>query len=423
MLRWPALRIWLVTVGEPLPSDPGHPRLLRTGILARTLAARGHEVLWWSSAFDHSRKVQRAEADHCIDLQPRFRLSLLHAPGYRHHVSLSRIRHHRATARAFARLAPAEARPDVIVSSLPTLELCEAAVDYGRSRGVPVAIDIRDLWPDIFLELAPRGLKTVARCLLDSMFRSARRICAGATAVLATSPDFVDWGLRNAARARKPTDADFPLGYAPDEPSSEALRSAEEVWDRRGIRAERAGLRACFFGTFGRQFDFDTVLDALRRLRSEGCRVTAVLCGEGDRLAALRTAAADLEDVVTLPGWVDAASIRSLMKRSDVGLAPYFSTPSFESNIPNKAIEYFSAGLPVLSSLRGVLQRTLDEVSGGWTYPNGDAAALAGLLSRLGGAREDLAARGRNALALFHDRYQGERVYGAMADHVERLAR
>ena len=41
--------VWLVTVGEPLPTDPGSPRLLRAGILAGLLAEKGHVVHWWSS--------------------------------------------------------------------------------------------------------------------------------------------------------------------------------------------------------------------------------------------------------------------------------------------------------------------------------------------------------------------------------------
>jgi hypothetical protein len=55
------MRVWLITVGEPLPLDGPGERMLRTGILAAFLAARGHEVVWWSSSFDHVRKRQRSD--------------------------------------------------------------------------------------------------------------------------------------------------------------------------------------------------------------------------------------------------------------------------------------------------------------------------------------------------------------------------
>ena len=50
------MRAWLLTVGEPLPCDGPNERLHRTGLLAEALHSRGHEVLWWSSTFDHARK-------------------------------------------------------------------------------------------------------------------------------------------------------------------------------------------------------------------------------------------------------------------------------------------------------------------------------------------------------------------------------
>jgi hypothetical protein len=53
------MRLWLVTVGEPLPSDGPNERLLRTGIFSRFLAEQGHQVVWWTAEFDHVRKCHR----------------------------------------------------------------------------------------------------------------------------------------------------------------------------------------------------------------------------------------------------------------------------------------------------------------------------------------------------------------------------
>ena len=54
------MRIWLATVGEPLPVDPGTPRLLRTGQFAAWLAARGHEVVFFTNTMDHYARRLRA---------------------------------------------------------------------------------------------------------------------------------------------------------------------------------------------------------------------------------------------------------------------------------------------------------------------------------------------------------------------------
>ncbi|MFX0200046.1 MAG: glycosyltransferase WbuB, partial [Candidatus Hodarchaeota archaeon] len=49
------MNIWLIQIGEALPVKAGI-RKLRTAYLADKLIQRGHDVLWWASAFDHFEK-------------------------------------------------------------------------------------------------------------------------------------------------------------------------------------------------------------------------------------------------------------------------------------------------------------------------------------------------------------------------------
>ena len=51
------MRVWLVQRAESTPhDDEGDRRLMRMGILADILQSHGHEVVWWTSAFDHVGK-------------------------------------------------------------------------------------------------------------------------------------------------------------------------------------------------------------------------------------------------------------------------------------------------------------------------------------------------------------------------------
>ena len=99
------MHLWLVTVGEPLPTDAGTPRLLRTGMLAERLLARGHTVDWWNSTFDHVAKRHRADRDTTVEVRQGYRFLLLHGPGYRRNVSLRRWANHRVIAAHLARFA------------------------------------------------------------------------------------------------------------------------------------------------------------------------------------------------------------------------------------------------------------------------------------------------------------------------------
>lgn len=415
------MRCWIITVGEPLPIDGADERRLRSGILAQMLADAGHDVIWWTGSFDHWRKTHFSDGHATVRMAPNYDIVLLRGRGYRSNISLGRIRDHREVARAFAELAPLMPVPDIIVASLPTLELSAAAVAYARSRGSAVVVDVRDMWPDVMLRAAPWWLSPIARVPLLPMRRLARRACAGATAITGHTSAFVEWGVRHARRNASPLDRDFPFGYerptiAPPSERADAI----EFWTQHGVTADRETLTVCFAGTLSHSFDFAPVLDAARRLARE--RVRFVICGTGDGVDGLRAAAADLPNVV-LPGWVQRARLQALFAISDVGIAPYKNELDFRATIPNKAPEYLSAGLPIALSLpEGVLFELLRDADCGFTY-GGDASRLASSLVAL---RDDHLRREQmkaSARALYDARFRADVVYGSMIRYLETVAR
>jgi len=415
------LRIWLVTVGEPLPTDGSNERLLRTGILAGFLSRRGHDVLWWTSAFDHVRKTHRAGEDTFVSLADNYRIAMLRSCGYRRNISLARLSDHRGLARKFIELAPREPAPDVILCSMPTIELCRGAVRYAKKSGIPVVLDIRDLWPDVIVDIAPPWARRAARLFLSSLVRDLREACAGATAVIGITDPIVEWGVRYAGRPKTGRDRAFPLGYVEQVPLSGEMEKAQRFWGDFGIGADPGEFLVCFFGTIGRQFDLETVILAARRLEGGPRRFRFVLCGSGDMLPHYRKLAGGITSVV-FPGWVGAAEIWTLMRIARAGLAPYRNSMDFRLSLPNKSIEYLSAGLPLVSSLTGELQRLLEKHGCGVTYKEGDAESLATTLAELYDHRAGLETMAANALALYQERFTAENIYNELCGYLEDLA-
>src|SRR5260370_22708904 len=181
--------------------SPGR-RLMRAGMIADHLVRAGHDVTWWTSSFDHVAKYQRCSGHRTEVLAANYRIHLLHARGYRTNRSPGRILHHREIARAFTQRAAGEPAPDLVYCCVPTLEVTEAALAYAIPRGIPVVVDVRDLWPDVFLTVVPAGFRTLLRIALTGEIRRARRIFRAATAILAVSEGYLQWALRYARRAR-----------------------------------------------------------------------------------------------------------------------------------------------------------------------------------------------------------------------------
>ena len=412
------MRVWLITVGEPLPLPETRERLLRTGVLAESLAQRGHQVLWWTSAVDHVGKRFFVEGEPRLAVTSGEELQFLHGRLYTHNVSLNRLRNHDEIAARFRELSRREPAPDLVLCSFPTIELSLEAIRFGRRASVPVLLDVRDLWPDIFLDVAPRWARSLVRWLLSRWFTEAEQALAGATGLLAVSEGYLRWGLEKARRAATPLDAVFPLGYRSAEPEKPQRERLERRLAEALLGPDRPLI--VFVGTFGRTYDLATVISAARLLQKRrGSAAHFVFAGVGDRERGWRKLARGV-DSVTFLGWLSGGEVTALLRRSALGLAAYAA--GAPQGIPNKVIEYLSAGLPVVSSLVGETQQLLMQNTCGCSYVAGDAVGLADVLGTLLAAPERRAAMREAASALFAARFTADGIYSAMADHLELAA-
>jgi len=410
----------MVEIGEPIPGIDHGARPWRCSMLARALGAKGHAVTWWASNFDHMGKCDRFSRPCVAERGGGLELRFLPGPGYRRNRSPRRWWHHRRVAAAFAREAARLGRPDVLFCCLPTLELAERSVAYGKQAGVPVLIDIRDLWPDHYLTLAPHWLRLPLRLALIPDLRRARRALRGTDGITAISPSFLEWGLRHAGRGRRPSDGVLAMGYPSAEPPStvEQERLRAQLAERLGVGADQ--VLFSFVGTFSSSFDLVTVVRAAAALKERGeSRMRFVLAGDGDQAAALRARAARLDNVV-FAGWLNEPSIRALLGLSAAGLAPYCVGASM--SLPNKPYEYMAAGLPLVSSLPGELEKLLADERIGLHYRADSVEQLAEMVTWLAKHPAERTAMGERARRLFDQRFRADVVYPALVSHLEAVA-
>jgi glycosyltransferase involved in cell wall biosynthesis len=405
-------KVWLIPPGEPLPID-GPVRLLRYGVLAEMLEDAGHEVTQWGTTFAHSEKRQRSSRDKRVVLSNRHTIQLMRTGGYKKNRSLARLRYLRAEARAFARCAQLAPPPDIILVSMPSPGTCQAVLDYAVPLEIPVVIDVRDLWPDIFVDMVPAPLAPLLRFALRPAYRANREIFERASAITAISEQYLKWGLLHAGRDQRDTDRVFPMGY-PALTVSDADRAiADQLWEERGVEPD--SFVCSFIGTISPHFDFEPVIRAARSMRD----VHFVICGDGDGLARLQRVAGDLDNVF-FPGWVDAAQILSLMEASDVGLAPY--AENAKMSLPNKVFEYFFGGLPVISSLRGELESLLELHQCGLVYDPTRPDDLLSKLRSLAADRVGVVEMGKRARRLYEDRFSADLIYSDLIRYLEGIA-
>jgi len=413
------MRIWLITIGEPLPIDGTNERLYRTGILANLLVSKGHEVVWWTSTFDHTRKKQRFNADTSIDINDYFTIKLLHSMAYAKNVSISRVVNHYMIACKFSKLAQLESQPDIILCSFPTIELTLAATRYGKERDVPVIIDVRDLWPDVIIDLFPKRIRWLVKAALFVFFKNTRKVFRECASIIGVSDGYLQWALSYAGRKWCVNDAVFPLCYKKPIVTDNQLKYAKFALKNIGVDSSK--IICWFVGTFGKTYNLSTVIDAARQLSKQGINnIQFVLSGNGENYLKWFKRAKGLSNVV-FTDWVDFSQIAYLMRIADIGLAAY--AEGAPQGLPNKIYEYLCAGVPILSSLQGETEALLSSNRCGLTYNAVDTEDFLEKLFILINDRDLRKEMSLNSASLFRSCYSIDKIYVCMVNFLEGLTR
>jgi glycosyltransferase involved in cell wall biosynthesis len=422
------LTVWLVNPFDDIPGEDLPP--LRYWTLARILAARGHDVTWWSGTWSHRRKAVRA-VPLGIREDEGFSVRLVATPPYTKNVSLARLRSHREFGRTFERLANEAVasrqleRPDIIVASLPPLESPEAALRLARRMDATLVVDVQDLWPETFERLVPGPAfirKPLTSLLFGGMHRRRRELLAAADGTSTATHTYADTVLRDA-----PTDRPRHVCYvgAYLQEFAAPPRAIDPVPPAGGATTAAAAtfepIQCVYAGSLGTGQDLDALVAAARALSTAGTRAVLHVAGTGPLEPMLRAAAAAQRGSCELQvhGLLPRGGYVKLLASCDVGLV--LVKPESLVAVPNKAADYAAAGLALVNALPGELAGLIETHAAGVSYAAGDGGSLARAITDLAADRRRLLALRAGARRLAAAAFDRESTYPAFVDWLETL--
>lgn len=418
------MRIWTSCIGQRLDGAEN----TRSMLLCAELLRRGHEVTLWTSSFDHIRKEARREwllgGGAPYRREDGLEIRFMQGCGYSANVSLRRLLDHWLVARDFSRTAPGLPRPDAIIASLPDHLTAEAFVKFGQKYGVPTVVDVRDKWPDIFVDRVGAGLRgKLANLALGIEHRRTERLLRAADAVVASMGSMLEWGLQKSGRTPSWRErvfylTTFPKNFDIEHPSHTVPQGLAEA-----LAAVRGQTVFAFVGTFNRTQHPLLVLDAVDRLAASGrldpSRAAVIIAGDGVDAEEVRRRSARHPNVHYV-GWVDSEGMSGLLAKAHVGLLPMnFSSPAFN----NKAFAYLASGLPIVNGATGDLADLIDRHDAGVNVRGGDVDQLAEAMDLLANNSELLRRKTLRARQLFCSHFDRDANYQAYAEHIESVAR
>ncbi len=297
---------------------------------------------------------------------------------------------------------------DVVVVSSPTFFSVGSGWLLARLKRARLVVEVRDLWPAIFVELGVLTNRPVIR-LLERLELAAY---AAADTIVVVSDGFRANLIARGVPPAKVHTIRNGVALADFDVSSDA---DPELRARLG-----AGQRDClvlYAGTHGISQGLPDLVGAAGALQESAVRFAFV--GEGADKPRLQLKVAELAvgNVSVLPG-VPHDQVPSLLAAADICLVPLRDVPLFSTFIPSKMFECLAAGRPVVGTVTGESAQILRE-AGAIVVPPGDTAALADAIRDLAAdpaRRAAMGRQGRSYVARFFDRTELARQYRKIID-------
>ena len=189
------MEICIFQTGEPLHIDKGNYRPMRCMLLADKLIEKGHKVIIISSDFFHQRKIHRFNRFKLIKVKKNLEIQLIPSIGYQKHVSLVRVIDHFILAfNLFLFLKKNKKfRPDKIFLGYPPILTSLVITKWCLKKRISFILDVKDKWPEHFIEPFPPFARSIAKFLLKPYFISTKYIFNKATKITSITDDYIDW--------------------------------------------------------------------------------------------------------------------------------------------------------------------------------------------------------------------------------------
>ena len=365
------MRICILQTGEPLHIDKGNYRPMRCMLLADKLIEKGHEVIIISSDFFHQRKIHRFNNFKLIKVKKNLEIQLIPSPGYKKHVGLKRIFDHIILALNLLLFLKnnKEFKPEKVFVGYPPIFTSLVIASWCVSRRISFMIDVKDKWPEHFLEPFHPIARPFLKLLLKPYFISSKYIFKKATKITSITDDYIKW-IKSFSNDKNNSQRYFvsPLIRKPFELTKKKLEESIEFWNQKNLNIFKDKY-FCFIGSYTTSFDFEFIYKSANLLIKSHPKVKFILCGSGDQHENLMKEFYNLSNCMIL-GEISKFNAKTLISYSVATLAPYINNKNFKNHIPNKIIESLENNTPFITTLDGKLKSIVEEYANGIYIPN-----------------------------------------------------
>ncbi|MEW6496424.1 MAG: glycosyltransferase family 4 protein [Cyanobacteriota bacterium] len=393
-------RIWIVNQFANTPDVPGHIRQYELG---QFLVKQGCQVNVFASDYNLTQrqylKLKFPQLWHLENLEG-LQWNWLYAVPYqvnnwRRYVNMVSF------CLTLFLIGLFKPKPDLIIGSSPQLLAAFTAWILAKLRGATFYFEVRDLWPQVLIELGGKSPNSLIVRLLawieGLLYRQSDRVI-----VLASG--LVDYVSKRGA---------VEVVWLPNGPDVEQFQvelPIELTKAQYHIDPQRICLM--YTGAHGTANSLNTIVEAAQILgQSHPDRFQILLVGDGPDKAQLMEQATGIQCLEFRPP-IPKAEIPMLLKAADGLILTLKDVPLFRYGVsPNKLYDAYATGKPVVVAVGGTINQEVQVHQVGFTAEPEDAKGLAEAMIQLAQTSpEERKAMGKRGQALVSSTYSRTRV-------------
>ena len=415
------MKFWILQTGEPIHIDTENYRGMRALNLTDTLLERNHKVTLWTSDFNHQTKKHRFGKSQTITLSENYKLKLVPSIGYRSNIGLRRLIDHIQMGFNLRKLLKYEQLPDLAFIGFPPIEVAFVMSKWLRKNNVPYILDVKDMWPEIFLNHFKGKRRLFGSIIFGIHFYMRNMVFKRATGISSITPEFLNWALTISGRQAHRFDSVNYLTAKEPKFTDEEMKHSFSWLDEKGIHESNV-IRMTFIGSVTKSFDFTGIIEAAKKPN-----IQIVIAGDGPMLQDLKDISRDSSNIIFL-GRISQVAAWALASQTNYMLAPYASSEDFDLSIPNKIFDAMMYGKPILSSSKGISSRFVQEFGIGEIYSN-ETTSRDSKIRNLYDTVRELESKPKlvklmeiNARNIFESKFSGDIIYDKLALKIESIA-
>ena len=426
----------IIWINNPFDFIPGEgARLQRYGLLAQALVKAGHQVIWWSSDWNHLEKARREVAVGSRSRQlgdGAVEIRLIKTMPYFKNIGLRRLISHWLYAREWARECSREhKKSDLIICSAPPLSTGWFMRGICKRLGCVGVIDVMDVWPETFERVVPAWMLWPLRWMAKRVYESADGISTAGDSYLEVVQRYLECAdVKPMYRCYHGIEMEVGREVAVGSGSRQLVVSTS-ILELPNFRTSptalcpmplpTGNLKLVYIGNMGKGYDLVTLVEAVSELIDAGHAIHLDLAGKGVQEENVQSLARTKTESIRFHGVVTGDTLCTLIEQADVGIIPIFANTHVA--VPYKLADYVAAGLPVISSLKGETEKLIKRYDAGWCYDAGDVLSLKRAIQACAEERQTPyeVLRKQRARQMAEENFDAGTIYPEFVAWIERL--